>query len=199
MNLAVSRPDELDVAELVARAARADERAARALFDRYHPRVMGYCVLSTDGDRDAARDLAQEVFIKVFRNLESLREPERFSAWLWTIVHRQCATRGSARSRYGEILQLFDLDREVIRSSEDKRERERRIACVQAVLADLDDDDLKQIVTMKYTEPEHTTREISAKLGIPHGTVTVKLMRFRKAIKRRLLRALEDLDLEPLP
>jgi DNA-directed RNA polymerase specialized sigma24 family protein len=43
---------------------------------------------------------------------------------------------------------------------------------------------------LKCGEPEHTTREIAARLGVPHGTVTSRLVRFRAAIKRELLRAM---------
>ena len=63
---------------------------------------------------------------------------------------------------------------------------------VQQILEGVPDPTLKQIVTLKYGEPEHTTREISASLGIPHGTVTVKLMRFRDAVKRELCRRLVE-------
>ena len=51
-----------------------------------------------------------------------------------------------------------------------------------------------QIAMLKYREPEHTTRQIAEQLGIPHGTVTVKLMRFRAAVRREL--ACELLDAE---
>jgi RNA polymerase sigma-70 factor (ECF subfamily) len=192
-------PDDapVDLADLVRRAAQDDAQAARTLFDQYHPRVFGYCVLSTDGDRDAARDVAQEVFIKAFRNLDSLRDPAAFGGWLWTIVHRECSRRGKRRSRYAEVLGLFDLDRDVMIASENKAERELRIACVRRVLEGIEDERLREIVTLKYTEPEHTAREIAEKLGIPRGTVTVKLMRFRDAIEDRLLRELRRLDLEP--
>jgi RNA polymerase sigma-70 factor (ECF subfamily) len=185
------------VERLVEAAREGDERASRRLFDRYRDSVMGYCVLSTDGDRDRAKDLVQQSFITVFEKLGQLEDPANFSSWLWTIVRRTCADHGNRRSRHTEILDLFELNRDVVLAHEDKRVRERRIECVHEILETIEDEKLERIVEMKYTEPEHTTREIAEELDIPHGTVTVKLMRFREAIEDELAERLDAID-EPM-
>lgn len=181
-------------AELVRRARNGDESSARELFDRYRKPVLGHCMVSTDGDRDAAKDLLQESFAKVFDHLDDLENPDQFSSWLWTIVRRACADRGSQRSRHREVLERFAFERDVFEegAGADKELRERRIACVQRILDDVDDEQLEAIVKMKYTPPEHTTREIAEELDMPHGTVTVKLMRFRESIEDELTEALRD-------
>jgi len=61
---------------------------------------------------------------------------------------------------------------------------------VRRVLAHVADKRLREIVQLKYGDREHTTRQIAEKLSIPHGTVTVKLMRFRATIRRDLCREL---------
>lgn len=185
-------------ATLVRRADDGDERAARQLFDRYRDAVMGHCLLSTDGDRDAAKDLVQESFATVFQKLGDLRDPENFSSWLWTIVRRECADRGSQRTRHVEVLEKFAIERDVVMGEAEgaaqKAMRERRIECVREMLDEVDDEQLEAIVKMKYTPPEHTTREIAEELEMPHGTVTVKLMRFRESIEEELAEQLERVD-----
>ena len=174
-------------------ACSGDHKALRALFDRYHRRVMGYCLLSTHGDREQAMDLTQDTFTRAFKSLHRVDEPERFAGWLFTIAANVCHSHGAAEQRRRQVMSLFELEAQADRP-DDKEMREQRIAAVQRLLASVDDPLLQQIVTLKYSEPEHTTRQIAEQLGIPHGTVTVKLMRFRAAVRREL--AWELLDAE---
>ncbi|MGC4118333.1 MAG: RNA polymerase sigma factor [Myxococcales bacterium] len=179
-----------DLAGLVRAAQDGDRAGCRALFDRFQKGVMGYCLLSAKGDRERAMDLCQETFARAFRSLTGLTEPERFQGWLFTIAANVCRTRGEQEHKRQQALDALALERDAELSAEDKQARERRIALVQRLLSGVQDERLRQIVTLKYGEPEHTTREIAAKLDVPHGTVTVKLMRFRDAVKRDLCRML---------
>jgi len=183
-------PGQDGVSGLVRAAQQGDRAASRALFDRFQKGVMGYCLLSAKGDRERAKDLAQETFARAFRSLTGLTEPERFQGWLFTIAANVCRNRGEQESRQRQVLDALAVEREVELPAEDKESRERRIALVQRLLAGVADEKLRRIVILKYGEPEHTTREIAAKLDVPHGTVTVKLMRFRDAVKRDLCRQL---------
>ena len=55
------------------------------LFERHRARVAPWCYRVT-GDVDAARNLAQEVFLKAFENLESFRGQSKFTTWLYSIA-----------------------------------------------------------------------------------------------------------------
>src|SRR5438477_12817640 len=67
------------------------------LFRRYHSRVALWCFRIT-GDRESAADLAQDVFVKVFRNLDSFRGSARFSTWLYSVARNHCFTEVKSRS-----------------------------------------------------------------------------------------------------
>ncbi|MBN2362162.1 MAG: sigma-70 family RNA polymerase sigma factor [Deltaproteobacteria bacterium] len=174
-------------------ACSGDPKALRALFDQYQRRVMGYCLLSTHGDREQAMDLTQDTFTRAFKSLHRLGDPARFGGWLFAIAANVCRSHGAAEQRRRQVMELFGLELQA-EAPDDKSAREQRIEAVQRVLAAIEDPTLRQIVTLKYCEPEHTTRQIAEQLGIPHGTVTVKLMRFRAAVRREL--ACELLDAE---
>ena len=176
--------------ELVEAVQRGERTAARALFDRCHRRVMGYCLRCANADRERALDWTQEVFARVFRSVDTLADPERFDGWLFTIAANVCRTHGVREARRKEALQRFVLEMEARPPPDDPSERERRITAVREVLANIEDNTLRKIVTLKYTDPEHTTRQIAAQLGMPYGTVTVKLMRFRASRKQELARVL---------
>lgn len=74
--------------ECIAAFLNGDERAFLALVDRYQRPLYGWLRRMTR-DAQSAEDLFQEVFLKVFRSLPQLREPERFRIWLFRIAVHQ--------------------------------------------------------------------------------------------------------------
>jgi len=93
---------ELSDEELIA-AYRAAAPGARAdalldeLFQRYYARVALWC-WRVAGEREAAADMAQDVFLKVFRNLESFRGDAKFSTWLYAVTRNHCFTEVKSRA-----------------------------------------------------------------------------------------------------
>jgi len=61
------------------------------LFKRHQTRIIRWCYRFTR-DREAALDLAQEVLMRAFRNLDNYRGECRFSTWLYVIARNQCMT-----------------------------------------------------------------------------------------------------------
>jgi RNA polymerase sigma-70 factor (ECF subfamily) len=178
--------------KLVRLAARGDRAAQQALFDRHQRGVMGYCLLACNGDRERALELTQETFLRALTSLAKLQQVERFRSWLFSIAANLCRGLGAQEARRGELLAAAQLSLDLPPAEDEPREREVRIALVQRLLSRVEDPGVRAVVSLKYGEPEHTTREIAARLGLPHGTVTSKLVRFRAAIKRELLRAMME-------
>lgn len=59
------------------------------IFERYHARVVNWCYAVTK-DHESARDLTQEVFLKVFRSLHAFRGDSRMSTWIYVIARNHC-------------------------------------------------------------------------------------------------------------
>src|SRR5689334_3022137 len=82
------------------REATRDERedCINELFRRNYARVSRWC-LRFASDRDAALDLAQEVFARAYQNLDSFQGESKFSSWLFSIARNHClnAIRANAR------------------------------------------------------------------------------------------------------
>ena len=176
-------------AELVALGINREERALRALFGRYQRQVMLYCAVSARGDSERARDLAQEVWARTFQSIGSIN-PQAFRAFLATVTRNVCRTRGAQELRRRTIeflvdFELFETD-ETDQELEAKAAREERIEAVQRLIANVRDPCMQEIARLKYLDPEHTADEIARLLGMPRGTVLVKLMRFRTAIRCEL-------------
>src|SRR5580692_12148567 len=75
-----------------------DERAFRELIEGHRDRVFNitYRML---GNRAEAEDVAQEVFITVFKTIDSFREESKFSTWLYRVTVNHCKNRIKYLSR----------------------------------------------------------------------------------------------------
>jgi len=76
---------------------RAREDAAAELFLRHQPRVSRWCYRFTR-DRESAADLAQEILLRAFRNVNKYRGECRFSTWLYVITRNLCMSAIQKRS-----------------------------------------------------------------------------------------------------
>src|SRR5919201_3256309 len=75
--------------DLISRAASGDPAAFQALVERH--RSMVYRVAyQFAGNHHDAEDIAQEVFIKVYRSLDKFRQDAQLSSWLYRIVMNAC-------------------------------------------------------------------------------------------------------------
>ena len=66
-----------------------DDQAFGCLYDR-HARLIRAVCYDTTGDVSQAEDLGQDVFLIAFKQLDQLRKPEQFAAWLAAIARHTC-------------------------------------------------------------------------------------------------------------
>ena len=71
-------------ADLIARARNGDQEAFRLIFDRYARPVLSF-IYDLVGQRDLAEELAQETFVRAFKNLKQIRDDTKLSSWLFGI------------------------------------------------------------------------------------------------------------------
>src|SRR5271154_574285 len=67
------------------------DEAIEELFHRHQARIVRWCYRFTR-DRESGLDLAQEIFMRAFRNLDRYRGECRFSTWLYVIARNLCMT-----------------------------------------------------------------------------------------------------------
>jgi RNA polymerase sigma-70 factor (ECF subfamily) len=90
--------DNPNDAELVARTLAGDRDAFGRLYDR-HARLVRAVVLAVSSDWSAAEDMTQESFLRAYRTLASLREPERVGPWLVGIARQVARERRRSAQR----------------------------------------------------------------------------------------------------
>src|SRR5215469_3120309 len=118
--------DEELVGRYRAASGRRKEDLLNQLFERHHTRVAAWCYRMT-GDLDLASDLAQEVFLKAFQNLDSYRGQSKFTTWLYSIARNHCMDALRSRAAAPFLAGEATLERvEDVRAGELLSSMERR-------------------------------------------------------------------------
>src|SRR2546421_142931 len=89
-------------------AALPDTVRTTDLYERYAPRIFGYC-LQRLGNREEAEDAVQTTFLNAFRGLSRGVVPAAEGAWLFKIAENVCLSRHRASFRRRRIEALGDL------------------------------------------------------------------------------------------
>lgn len=169
--------------ELVARAQRGDEEAFAALV-RAHEKRAWRVARSLVGDAEDARDLAQEAFLRVFRNIERFDFQHSFATWLHRIVtnlaidhlrKRRPNARGGNEDGEEPEREVEDEDLEPPSAS---LEREETVREVHEVLEALPPH--FQVVLRLRELEGMSCLEIAEIVGATHVTVRWRLHRGRK-------------------
>ncbi len=124
-----------------------------------------------------AEDIAQDALLRAWRRRSTLREADRRNQWLATIVRNE-AFRQHARVRPDPTSKIETY--EAVEDAEVVATVER--ADLHAALERLNDRD-RQLLELRYTE-DLTQQAIARRLGIPEGTVKVRLHRARKKLRQ---------------
>ena len=192
-----SRGENVRAVDLLLEAFRQGKPGAFDGIVRAHQdRVYGFC-LRMLSDREEALDMAQEVFISAYRNLEGFREEAKLSTWLIRIAANRClnrirqrASRATREVRFPET-ESQDGDATVFQPQADEGDRPDRISenrelgkILSEALARLDPD-FRWILLLSDVEG-FKNEEIAEMAGIPLGTVKSRLHRARMAARKIL-------------
>src|SRR2546428_13745660 len=78
--------------KVIERVLDGDSEAFNLLIRQWERPIYNFIVRMI-GDRDEAMDLCQDSFMKAYRELDTLKDRDRFSAWLYRIAHNTCFSR----------------------------------------------------------------------------------------------------------
>jgi RNA polymerase sigma-70 factor (ECF subfamily) len=160
----------VDDRKIIERVLKGDTDAFNLLVRQWEKPIYNFIVRMI-GDREEAMDLCQETFMKAYRELDTLKDLERFSAWLYRIAHNTCFSK--LRKDHGKT--FVELEPETRAS---KTPIENRLA-VEKALQHLPEDQ-REVVVLKVFQ-SLKFEEIAAVQGAPVSTVKSRLyMGFEK-------------------
>lgn len=176
-----------DDAEWVRRHLAGDPDAFRALYEKYKDRVYAsaYRIL---GEPEAATDLAQEVFVKIHRELAGFGFRSRFSTWLFRVTVNHAINRANEGVRHARIHER--IRREGRGDPGGTREGRPLDERVQRAILGLSPK-LRAIIGLRYLEGL-SYEEIAEVLEISIGTVKSRLFLAHETLRPVLRDVLEE-------
>ena len=172
---------------LIQRTLEGDQNAFTALVNKYQKWVHTL-VWRKIGDFHIAEEITQDVFLKVYKKLSTLKPPEQFPGWLYVITTRHCIawlrkkrqpTSSLDAMPAPELEELCYAQYETSRGEATAVERQREI--IKQLLQKLPESE-RTVVTLHYLA-EMSCEEISEFLGVSPNTVKSRLHRARKRLE----------------
>ena len=171
---------------IIRRAIAGDESALRALWTRHAPHIDLVVRRLVGGDADLAADVAQEVWIQIFRALPSYRGDSQFSTW----AHRIAVNRTLNALRKSR--RLANIETEVHEDSafvEPDHDRSFVAQSIEAAAAQLSPG--ARAVFILHDVEGYTHEEIAEELGITAGGSKSQLFKARGKLRRLLAHLME--------
>jgi RNA polymerase sigma-70 factor (ECF subfamily) len=200
--LALASEEETE-AQFVARLVARDESAFNELVVTYERRVFAL-VFRMLGRRDEAEDLAQEVFVQVFKAIEQFRGESKLSTWIYRIAVNLCKNRTKylARRHAGDqddvdaMAERVPLSRakgatvgDVSRPDELVEGMQLEVV-VKRAIAQLEPE-FREVLILRDVE-DLSYEEIAAITGLPDGTVKSRIHRARGQLRALVEKAMGE-------
>ncbi len=167
----------------------------RSVWKEYHARIQFFVRSFTGLSPSEEEDIAQDIMLKVYRNLHRYNPLYSFTTWIYRIARNHCldVLRHSVKTR--AIFRDTDADMAESHSSQganpesDAIHRELR-TIIEEGLRELRDAD-RQVAYLRFYE-DMKYRDISKIMGIPSGTLKYRIHEIKEILKQKLDRLYEE-------
>lgn len=167
-----------------------DIDAFYCIVEKYEEKLLKYILRITNIDVEDAENLLQEVFIKVYKNVNEFNEKLSFLSWIYRVTHnitidhyRKTKDKNnlSLYSQDDEVWNLIEILEHPV-NIEDEYKKKELVNKIFETLNKLDNK-YKEILVLKFIEEKNYT-EISDILRIPEWTVATLINRWKKQFKQ---------------
>jgi RNA polymerase sigma factor (sigma-70 family) len=162
--------DDPVITDLVTRASNGDRQAWEAIVERYAPLIWSICRRYRLGGADA-EDVGQAVWTHLVEHLGNLRDPAALPGWLTTTTRRECCRVLRATGKLpADWQELENMPDEQTLTAEHELLVAERDSALREAFSRLPLD-YQRLLALLIADPPMPYTEISAKLGIPVGSI----------------------------
>ncbi|MQR93675.1 RNA polymerase sigma factor SigW [Fictibacillus phosphorivorans] len=178
------------IANMVTQVKKGDQEAFEGIVDLFKDKIYRHCFRMV-GNGHEAEDLAQETFLRAYRNIGKYNSEYKFSTWIFRIATNLCIDRlrkkkpdyyldaevpgTDGATMYSQLSSEEPLPEEVVTDNEEWNE-------LQAEIMKLPEK-YRTAILLKYVE-DLSLEEISKIMDIPVPTVKTRIHRGREALKK---------------
>ncbi len=166
----------MSYAEMVDGCRRRNAKAQRALYDELAPMAAGIC-RRYSADRDEAKDMLQDGFVKVYERIGSLRDPQKLRSWVYNIMVNTCIQH----YRKARHTVLMEMDNEAKEETEELQYGMEDIVRALATLSAV-----QRIAFNLCCAEEYSYKDAAEQMGCSEGAVRVALSRARMNLRQYL-------------
>jgi RNA polymerase sigma-70 factor (ECF subfamily) len=174
-------------AALMVRVSGGDQQAFAVLVERYRLRALNFAYRFL-GDREAAEDVAQEAFVRVYQSRHRYRPQAAYATWFYHILSNLCLNEIRRRKRQGLALRPESAQAAAppnISASPDALYQQLELsAAVRRALAKLPDKQRLAVILQRFEGLDYA--EIGRVMGISRGAVDGLLSRAKESVRREL-------------
>jgi RNA polymerase sigma-70 factor, ECF subfamily len=159
------------------------------LYHQYFPKVFAY-VYGRVQDKEVSLDIVSDVFEKAFIKMQSLRSPESFGSWLFTIARNEVSSHWRKTKPAAKAAQEAAWENELHahpRGPEETVLHKERLASLSELVRQLPRRE-QEIIALKF-DAELTNREIANVLSTSEVNVRVTVFRALRKLRERLQNA----------
>lgn len=174
--------------ELIKRTLSGDQDAFAVLVQKYQKRVHALAWRKT-GDFHVAEEITQDTFLRAYRKLRTLKNPNLFAGWLYVIANRLCNTWFEKRGPEMQSLETVptvELEENIYSDytakQREEQASEKRVDLVKRLLQKLPESE-RIVITLHYLAGS-SVKEISEFLGVSLNTVKSRLYRARQRLQK---------------
>jgi RNA polymerase sigma factor (sigma-70 family) len=170
---------------LIYKCLNGEPEAFGLLVDKYRNGIYAYVYAKLKNFHDA-QDVAQEVFIRAYRDLHTLRKWDSFVFWLYRIASAQCGKWIRKKARHPDPLFIEDQEPSVLDNPSIDFYRESKVS--ESLRESLDSlpDDYREVLTLHYLGGMKIM-EIAKSLSISPRTVARRLKEARLQLKEEMI------------
>lgn len=167
-----------------------ESRSFRVLMTRYQSKVMAKAESMLNNVEDA-KDMTQEIFIKVYNNLPRFAMKAKFSTWVYIITVNSCLSLIDKRRRNPQWWLTEDLDDAFVEQEESEIftilgkgiEREGAMECIEETLQEIEDDH-RSVLELRFLQ-ELDYQSIADRLKIGLSAMKMRLKRAREEFRQQ--------------
>jgi RNA polymerase sigma-70 factor (ECF subfamily) len=182
--LVVNLSDRQISPEIIRSCRSGDRDAFRALYGAYKDRVYSIALYFFHGDQAVARDVTQDVFLKLMTSIAQFRGDAEFSTWLYRLVVNACMDAARRRKSDVTISERSRMPLEEPGSQEMEFARAQTAQSVRAAVAALPPK-FRIAVLLRYFD-DLSYEQMAKALHCSMGTVASRLSRGHKMLAERL-------------
>lgn len=175
---------------LIERCLRGDQHAWETIV-RQHWRKVFNVAYKFVGRHDAAEDLAQDIFLKIFKSLDTFDRRANFQTWLISVSRNLCIDHYRSVRKERETIDrqvnADDLSPVSVEVAPDAALEQRDLAVMLRRALDRLPESLRTAVVMRDIQ-ELSYQEIADRLVLPEGTVKSRINRGRRELARQIRR-----------